>query len=72
MSAFKASIKVSAGHHAGAHEADWTEVTVARTVHADDRAGAVAAIEAYARDNFNLGPLIDHEDTRVYIDTALL
>lgn len=72
MNAYRATIKVSAGHAVGAKPADWTEVTVAHTVQADDRAGAVAAIEAYARAEFGLGKLIDHEDTRTTFDTALI
>jgi len=72
MSAYRAVMHVSAGHFTGAKPSDWTEVTVAHTVHADDRAGANAAIEDYARTKFNLGPLIDHEDTRVTINAGLL
>jgi hypothetical protein len=72
VSAYTARILVSAGHFSGAKPADWTEVTVSHTVQADDRAGAYAAIIAYAREEFNLGPLIDHEDTRTYIDASLI
>ena len=70
--AYAASIHVSAGHAPGARPEDWTEVTVNRTVQAGSRAGAIAVITLYARINFNLGALIDHEHTRVTIDASLI
>ena len=69
---YRASIKVSAGHFPDARPDDWTEVTVEHTVQAHSLLGARIAIREYARDRFNLGPLIDAEGTDVTVDVSLI
>lgn len=73
MARYMTHIHIGAGHAPGSHPHDWTTITIERAVDAPDRGTAYRAAEDYARSlSPEISAMIDHEDTRVVIDTALI